>query len=139
MLVLLALAGVVGCGKSPSAVVDQLPGSWQGEVQVNEAGITGLGAEEVATLRQMRLELDFRPDGKLILKGENKGQPYTSQAHWELVGMQGNTITIKTTEDAEEGPQEKLVDFHFFGKDDFVMPLKTERADLGSMKFKRLR
>ena len=136
LLALLALAGMVGCGSSPTGVVERLPGAWQGEIQVNEAGIGDLTPEQIAQIRQMRMELDFHADGKLVLKGENNGQPYTSEAHWELVGVQGDTITIKSMED---GLQEKMIDIHFHGKDDFVMPLKTERADIGSMKFKRLR
>ncbi len=133
------LAAVIwfsGCGESASSVVSQLPGSWQGEMIVNEAGVTGsLTPEQVAQLKQMRMELDFHQDGKLVLKGENNGQPYVSEAQWELVGVQGDTVTIKSI---EEGLEEKLIDIRFEGKNDFTMPLKTERADIGAMKFRRL-
>ena len=134
---LMSLAALTGCGESPSAVVEQLPGSWGGEMIVNEQGVVGkLSDAQIAQLRQMRMELDFQADGKLTLKGENNGQPYVSQAQWELVNVQGDTITIKSI---EEGLEEKMIDIRFDGKDDFTMPLKTERADIGAMKFRRLR
>ena len=134
---LLVLAAVTGCGESPSAVVEQLPGTWGGEMVVNEEGVVGkLSDAQIAQLRQMRMELDFQSDGKLVLKGENNGQPYVSEAHWELVNVQGDSITIKSI---EEGLEEKMIDIHFEGKNDFTMPLKTERADIGAMKFRRLR
>lgn len=131
------LAGLMaGCGKSPPAPVQNLPGAWQGTIVVNDEGVRGkLKDDEVEKLKQMKMELDFQPNGKLIVKGDDGNKPYQSEAKWELVGVDGNTLTIKST----EGSDEKVIDIRFDDKDSFTTPLKTERADLGSMKFRRLR
>lgn len=135
---LIALALVVGCGKSPGASAEQLPGAWEGTVTVNEEGVKGkLGPAELAKLRSMKMQLEFQADGRLVLKGDdNNGKPYTSEARWETVSSDGNTLTIRSL---EGGTEEKMIDIRFEGKDAFSMPLKTERADIGAMKFKRLR
>jgi hypothetical protein len=132
----LVIGWMVGCGKAPPAPVQNLPGAWQGTIVVNEDGVKGsLKEDEVAKLKQMKMELAFHADGRLTVKGSDGNKPYTSEAKWELVGVDGNTVTIKST----EGSDEKVIDIRFDDKDSFTTPLKTERADLGAMKFRRLR
>lgn len=135
---LLVMALVVGCGKSASNSAAQLPGAWEGTVTINEDGVKGkLGPAEIEKLRSMKMQFEFQPDGRLVLKGDdNNGNPYTSEARWEVVASDGNTLTIRST---EGGSEERLIDIRFDDKDAFSMPLKTEKADIGAMKFRRLR
>jgi hypothetical protein len=72
----------------------------------------------------------------MITSGEVQGQSYSKAGHWEVVSQEGDLITIKST---EEGGQPKDVNIEFDGADTFYIPLTTEVAELGAMRFERLR
>ena len=144
---LLPLALFNGCGggdspqtaeNAPKELIDvELEGTWQGQVVVNDSeAAKKLGEQRVAALREIRMEMTFRPDGTLQLAGETAGQPYTSENRWDLVGTDGNKLTIKSVD--SQG-QEKNVELFFLDSHSFEMPLSTEVADLGAMRFTRLR
>lgn len=136
--VALVAAGLVGCGKgSLPAPVERLPGKWQGQMIVYEDAVAGkLSPEQIEELSQKRLGLDFAADGTMVTSGEVQGQSYSKAGHWQIVSQEGDLLTILST---EEGGQPKDVNIEFDGADTFYIPLKTEVAELGAMRFERLR
>jgi hypothetical protein len=159
LLVLASVSLLAGCGsktsnapvattlESSAKPTDRLIGRWQGTMQVNEEAVrAAIPADKVeaaiTSLQAMRMEMDFRQDGTLLLAGENHGKPYESQASWELVSEDGEKMTLRSVEKTAlpgAEPQEKTIDIRFDGQDSFTMPLQTEVAELGSLRFSRLR
>jgi hypothetical protein len=133
-----AAAGLVGCGASaPPAAVERLPGKWHGEMIVYEDAVQGkLPAEKIAELQAMKMDFEFHPDGTMALSGAHKGQAYTTQGQWQMVKQEGDLLTIKSI---EEGGGAKDIHIEFDGTDTFFVPLQTEVAELGAMRFTRLR
>jgi hypothetical protein len=136
--VLLIAGGMVGCGSSaPPAAVERLPGKWHGEMIVYEDAVQGvLPPEKIAELSQMQMDFEFRPDGTMALSGAHQGQAYTTQGKWQMVKQEGDLLTIKSF---EQGGPEKDINIEFDGADTFFVPLQTEVAELGAMRFTRLR
>jgi hypothetical protein len=132
-------AGLVGCGSSASLpeASQRLPGKWQGQMIVYEDAVQGkLSPEQIADLAQKKLGLDFAADGSMVTSGEVQGQSFSKPGRWEVVTQEGDLLTIKSV---EEGGQAKDVNIEFDGADTFFIPLKTEVAELGAMRFERLR
>ena len=159
MLALVAgfvFAGLVGCGGGDSAsspavdvtnatagaemkplpLLERLPGDWAGVMVIDEAGVKGLPADRVEALRAMQMGVSFTPQGEMILSGYNNGQPYESKGAWQLVKEEGDQLTLRSVE--ADGTQKDIV-LMFDGNDRFLMPLKTEVANLGAMQFERMR
>ena len=131
------MAGLVGCGSKLPAAVERLPGKWSGQMIVYEDVVQGkLPPEKIAELSQMRMGFEFAADGSMVLSGEHHGQAYSSQGRWEVVKQDGELLTIKSI---EGGGQTKDVNIEFDGADTFYVPLQTEVAELGAMRFTRLR
>ena len=158
MLALVAgfvFAGLVGCGgdaekttsvdannASASAevqllpLVQRLPGDWAGVMVIDEEGVKGLPADKIEALKAMEMGVSFSPQGEMILSGYNNGQPYESKGAWQLVKENGDELTLRSIE--ADGTQKDIV-LMFNGNDRFLMPLKTEVANLGAMQFERMR
>jgi hypothetical protein len=136
--VALLAAGLVGCGQaSLPSPVQRLPGKWQGQMIVYEDAVAGkLTPEQIADLSQKKLGLDFAADGTMTTSGEVQGQSFSKPGRWEVVSETGELLTINSS---EEGGQAKDVNIEFDGADTFYIPLKTEVAELGAMRFERLR
>jgi hypothetical protein len=136
--VVVLLVGVVGCGSSaPPAAIERLPGKWHGEMIVYEDAVQGkLPPEKIAELSAMQMDFEFRQDGTMALSGDHKGQAYTTQGQWQMVKQEGDNLTIKSI---EQGGSEKDINIEFDGSDTFFVPLQTEVAELGAMRFTRLR
>jgi hypothetical protein len=137
--VALLAAGLVGCGGQASLPnpAQRLPGKWQGQMIVYEDAVAGkLTPEQIAELAQKKLGLEFVADGTMHTSGEVQGQAYTKLGRWQVVSEEGDLLTIQST---EEGGQAKDVNIEFEGADTFYIPLKTEVAELGAMRFERLR
>ena len=136
---LLVAAGFVGCGSAtlPPAV-ERLPGRWHGEMIVYEDELQGkLSPEQIASLAKMQWDFEFRPDGSMTLAAANEsGQSANSDGRWELVKQEGDLLTIKSTEQAGA---EKNINFEFDGSDVLYMPVQTNVAELGAMRFTRMR
>lgn len=114
-----------------------LEGQWQGQMVLDADAEKQLRPAQVAKLKSMTMGMDFQADGKLILAGLNdKGQPYESEAAWEVVDAKDDQITIKTIEASGKSTDAVLM---FESDDSFLMPLQTEVANLGAMRFERLR
>jgi hypothetical protein len=128
----------MGCGSSsPPAAVERLPGKWHGEMIVYEDAVQGkLPPEKIAELQAMQMDFEFRPDGTMALSGAHKGQAYTTQGEWQMVKQEGDLLTIKSI---EAGGGAKDINIEFDGADTFFVPLQTEVAELGAMRFTRLR
>jgi hypothetical protein len=105
-------------------------------MEVTPEAASKLSPDQLANLQGMRMEMTFRENGELLLRGETAGRPYESENRWKLVTAQGAKVTIEST-DAQG--QSKPIDLLFEGQDAFRMPLQTEVANLGAMKFQRLR
>jgi len=148
-------AGLVGCGGGGSAstsvettnastqqevkllpLLDRLPGDWAGVMVIDEEGVKGLPADKVAALKAMEMGISFSPQGEMVLSGYNNGQPYESKGAWQLVKEDGQALTLRSIEG--DGTQKDIV-LMFDGNDRFLMPLKTEVANLGAMQFERMR
>ena len=132
------LAGLVGCGAgSLPPAAERLPGKWQGQMIVYEDTVQGkLSPEQIAHLKDQQMGLEFATDGSMVTSAEVNGQATSSAGHWELVAQEGDLLTIKST---EQGGQTKDVNIEFDGADTFYIPLKTEVAELGAMRFTRMR
>lgn len=131
-------ACLMGCGSSaPPAAIERLPGKWHGEMIVFEDAVQGkLPPEKIAELQAMQMDFEFRPDGSMALSGAHKGQAYTTQGQWQMVKQDGDLLTIKSI---EEGGGAKDINIEFDGSDTFFVPLQTEVAELGAMRFTRMR
>lgn len=148
-------AGLVGCGggsESTPAVeatnasaqaevkllplVERLPGDWAGVMVIDEEGVKGLPADKIEALKAMEMGITFSPQGEMILSGYNNGEPYESRGAWQLVKAEGEQLTLRSIEG--DGSQKDIV-LMFDGNDRFLMPLKTEVANLGAMQFERMR
>jgi hypothetical protein len=131
-------SALVGCGGStPPAAAERLPGKWHGEMIVYEDAVAGkLPPEKVAELTQMQMDFEFRPDGSMALSGVTQGQSYSEQGRWSLVKQDGELLTIKSI---EKSGTEKDINIEFDGTDTFYIPLQTEVAELGAMRFTRMR
>ncbi|MCI0361936.1 MAG: hypothetical protein L0211_25925 [Planctomycetaceae bacterium] len=133
----LVAAGLVGCGGSLPPAAERLPGKWQGQMIVYEETVAGrLTPEQISELSQKQMGLEFAADGSMITSADVNGQSSASSGRWEVVTQQGDLITIKST---EQGGKSKDVNIEFDGADTFYIPLKTEVAELGAMKFTRMR
>ena len=133
----------LGCGGGTSAptstVAIQSPallGTWQGTMQVNPAAATKLPPENLEHLKAMKMQMTFREDGTLQLAGETNGQPYSGVNRWEMLSSTATQVTINSIDSEGHG---KPIDLMFEHADAFQMPLRTEVADLGAMKFQRVR
>jgi hypothetical protein len=98
--------------------------------------VKSLSPENIEALRKMQMGIAFGADGKMVLSGDNNGVPYASEGKWELVKDEGEQLTLKSIETS--GEQKDIV-LMFEGADVFYMPLKTEVANLGAMRFERMR
>jgi hypothetical protein len=141
----LALAGCGGgTAEKPAARNEKsvtpeqlLQGQWQGQMVLDEDAEKQLRPAQVAKLKAMTMGMEFQPDGKFILAGlKDDGEPYESLGAWEVVEAKDGQITIKTIEANGKATDAVLM---FESDDSFLMPLKTEVANLGAMRFERLR
>ena len=135
---IISIASLVGCGPAaPPAAVERLPGKWHGEMIVYEDAVQGkLPPEKIAELSAMQMDFEFRNDGTMALSGDHNGQAYTTQGAWQMVKQEGDLLTIKSI---EAGGGAKDINIEFDGSDTFFVPLETEVAELGAMRFTRLR
>jgi hypothetical protein len=135
---LLVAAGFIGCGGSSlPAPVERLPGKWHGQMIVFEEEVQGkLTAEQIANLAGTQMDYEFKPDGSMVVAVAINDKADSSQARWELVKQEGDLLTIKST---EPSGKQKHINFEFDGADTFYMPMKSEIAELGAVRFTRLR
>ena len=114
-----------------------LEGQWQGQMVLDAEIERQLPPAQVAKLKSMTMGMEFQAGGRLILAGlKDDGQPYESEAAWEVVKATDDQITIKSIE--ANGKETDAV-LMFEDDDVFLMPLKTEVANLGAMRFERLK
>ena len=142
----LLLTACVGCGSTPPPKVAEakaeenievnLEGTWQGEVVVNEAEAAKADPGAIALIKSMKMQMTFTEDGVLKLAGETNGQPYHDENSWQFVDQKDNVLTIKSI--TAEG-KEKDHDFYFNDSHSFDMPLAIETAQVGAMRFTRVR
>lgn len=131
-----ALAAGCGAGSLPPAA-ERLPGKWQGQMIVYEDSVQGkLSPAQIEALQRQRLGLEFATDGSMVTSAEVNGQATATAGRWELVTQEGDFLTIKST---EPSGQSKDVNIEFDGENTFYIPLKTEVAELGAMRFTRMR
>jgi len=137
---LVVAAGFVGCGGSNSLppAAERLPGRWHGEMIVYKDELQGkLTPDQIAGLEKMQWDFEFRTDGSMTLSAANEqGQAAKSDGRWELIKQEGDLLTIKSTE--QEG-ETKNINFEFDGQDVLYMPVQTNVAELGAMRFTRMR
>lgn len=121
----------------PQTAEERLAGQWHGQMILDEEVAKQLPAIKVAKLREMEMGMEFRPDGTLILVGvKDDGTPAQSEGTWSFVKADGDNVTIKTVEAGGKKTDAVLM---FDGDDAFLMPVKTEVANLGAFRFERLR
>ncbi len=139
---------LTGCGggtaEKPAARTEKtvtpeqlLQGQWHGQMVLDEEIEKQLPPAQVEKLKSMTMGMEFQPDGKLILAGiKDDGKPYESQAAWKVLEAKDDQITIQSVETSGKATDAVLM---FESDDSFLMPLKTEVANLGAMRFERLR
>src|SRR5262245_13948411 len=134
----LIVAGLVGCGSgSLPPAAERLPGKWQGQMIVYEGTVAGkLTPQQIAELAQKQMNLEFAADGSMVTSAEINGQATASSGRWELVSQEGDLLKIKST---EQSGKSKDINIEFEGADIFYIPLQTEVAELGAVKFARIR
>ena len=104
---------------------------------VDDDAVSGkISDQQRAQLEAMQMGMEFRDDGVLVLTGVHNGQPYTSRNQWKLLKESGEEALILSTEPS--GAEKEIV-LVFEGEDVFLLPMKTEVAELGAMRFERLR
>lgn len=139
-----ALTGCSGGGGPPTAeentpaeTIDvDLAGTWNGELIVNEVEAAKANPDTMELIKTMKMQMTFTEDGKLQLAGETNGQPYQDENTWLYVDQQNNVLKIRSvTTDGKEKDHE----FFFNSSDSFDMPLNIETAQVGAMRFTRLR
>jgi len=123
--------------RQPLTPEQRLEGQWQGQIVLDEDAQRNLPPAQVAKLQSMTMGMEFLPDGKLVLAGlKDDGKPYQSYGAWRIVKVEDDNITIKSIEASGKETDAVLM---FESDDSFLMPLKTEVANLGAMRFERLR
>ena len=146
-LLLIAPLSLSGCGgntaEKPAAQREKtitpeqlLQGQWKGQVVLQEDAKRKLTPAQVAELQAMTMGMEFQPEGKLVLVGLEDGQPKESLGAWQVLDARDDQITIKTIEENGKITEAVLM---LESDDAFLMPLKTEVANLGAMRFERLR
>lgn len=142
----LLLTACLGCGSAPEPKIAEakaeesievhLEGTWKGEVVVNDAEAAKANPDAIALIKSMKMQMTFTEDGVLKLAGETNGQPYNDENSWQYVDQKDNVLTIKSvTADGKE----KDHDFYFNDSHSFDMPLAIETAQVGAMRFTRVR
>jgi hypothetical protein len=144
-LSLIALAAFVGCGGSadpktaeaPKEQIDvQLEGTWQSQIIIDEQQAAKAKPEAVELIKSMKMEMTFRDDGTMSIVGETNGQQYEDENRWDLVDLSDNKLTIKSiAADGKEQPH----DFYFNDSNSFDMPLSIDTAQVGALRFTRVR
>lgn len=140
---------LVGCDRAASGPARQpaqaaarpagerITGVWRGTMLVDDEATAGkLDDQQRAELEAMQMGMEFLADGSLLLTGVHHDKPYTSRNRWELLRAAGDEITIKSV---EPSGHEKEIVLVFEGEDVFLLPMKTEVAELGAMRFERVR
>lgn len=134
---LVALVLSLGCGTKSTPPAQRLPGKWYGKMVVHHESVgAALTPAQVAELEKMEMGIEFTKTGEMVLSGVNNNVPYKSAGKWQFIGQEGDILTIKSIE--SDGNQKDVV-IVFEGEDEFSMPLKTEVANIGAMKFARLK
>ena len=134
----LIASGPVGCGSgSLPPAAERLPGKWQGQMIVYEDTVAGkLTPQQISELAQKQMNLEFAANGSMVTSAEINGQATASSGRWELVSQEGDLLKIKST---EQSGKSKDINIEFEDADTFYIPLQTEVAELGAMKFTRMR
>lgn len=145
ILIAIACASLLGCGGSdqpqtaeaPAESIDvQLEGTWTSEVIIDEAEAAKADAETVAVIKSMKMQMTFTEDGKLQLAGETNGRSYQDENDWQFIDQTENVLKIKSvTTDGKE----KDLEFYFNDSNSFDMPINLETAQLGAIRFTRVR
>jgi hypothetical protein len=105
----LALAISVLAGCSPAS---KLHGKWDLETADPEPPPMG-GAyipSAVTGFMKLKMNLEFQPDGDLIVEARAAGESETSRGKWSHVKTEGDVTTVKI---AVDGHEEREVDIHF--------------------------
>jgi hypothetical protein len=127
----------VGCGQSAPPPAQRLPGKWYGKVVLEKESIgNSLTPAQIADLSKMEMAIEFSPDGKMDSSGVQNNSPYKTQGKWQFISQEGDVLNINTIEATGQQKPAVLV---FEGNDNFTIPLKTEVANIGGMKFERVR
>lgn len=137
LFLLVASLTYVGCGSSGPAPVEKLPGRWYGRMVVDTEAVAGkLKPDQITQLESMEMGFEFSADGAMVLTAFQGDQPQDSLGTWEVVSQDANLLKIRSH---EKGGEPKDINIEFDGDDTFYMPLKTEVADIGAMRFERVR
>jgi hypothetical protein len=84
----------------------------------------------------MEMAIEFTADGKMDSSGVENNVPYKTQGKWQFISQEGDVLNINAI---EGNGQQKPAVLVFEGNDNFTIPLKTEVANIGGMKFERVR
>ena len=119
-------------------VEQQLAGIWEGKMIIDEeeAVKAKLSPQQIKSLAEQTMTFEFRADGSLTTNAVIQGRPHSFEETWKHVKTKGDEITVKMI--SKDGKQKDHA-FLFDGEDSFLMPVKTEVANLGAMRFTKTR
>ena len=130
------LVAAIGCGQSAPPPAQRLPGKWYGKVVLEKDTIgSSLTPAQIANLQKMEMAIEFTKDGVMDSSGVENNVPYKSAGKWQFVSQEGDVLNINAI---EANGQQKPAVLVFEGTDHFTIPLKTEVANIGGMKFERV-
>lgn len=131
------LVAALGCGQSAPPPAQRLPGKWYGKVILEKESIgNSLTPDQINNLAKMEMAIEFTKDGAMDSSGVENNVPYKTQGKWQFISQEGDVLTINAIESTGQQKPAILV---FEGTDHFTIPLKTEVANIGGMKFERVR
>ncbi len=141
-VIVLAALLPVGCAKTAEA---KLVGKWQGSPVLDDAAIqqklgeAGQGPvmkkvveTSIEAAKSLTMDLQFNADGTM----SSSGRVGQSSGTWEVLNEEGPHATLKTIESAGN---EKQIEITFETDDTFSMPLPGPLADIGTVRFQRVK
>jgi hypothetical protein len=141
LLVLAALLPV-GCAKTAK---DKLVGKWQGSPVLDDAAIQrklgDVGGGPVMKLavetgieaaKTVKMDIQFNADGTM----NSSGRVGQSNGTWQVLKAEGPKATLKTV---ESDGKEREMEITFENDDTFSMPLPAPLADIGIVRFQRVK
>jgi hypothetical protein len=117
-------------------VAERLDGEWVGALVVDVEGVKNLAPEQIEAAKKQRLGIAFAKNGVMAQWDATDYNSPDVMGTWKLVKQEGDNITIQQT---SAGGEPRDVVLLFETPDSFLIPLKTEVANLGAMRFERLR
>ncbi|MBM4000240.1 MAG: hypothetical protein FJ297_12025 [Planctomycetes bacterium] len=131
-------SGAPGTGSGSSE--SRLIGTWNGSFVMHaDAATAEFDSATLTACKSMKIRIQFREGHAMAMTAsmvlpEIGEKTNASEGRWEVLGADGDTITVRSTEDGAD-PEEIVM--HFRGTDLFEMTPPNQLKALGTMRFTR--